>query len=450
MNSFHRKKLVVFMFSLFAFFKDLAHATPDPEDMKEFDSPWNPERAEHYDQLYSELEDSNFLTAVEEAEENFDLTSTEPPVRNREPEEEPHPLDCYLQALNTTDLKTANPSLLRSFRMGLLSWAAYSDLPNFTVMAQKLGYDKVLPLNAEGYKIRGERKVITADSLKAREERSSKNLKSTQVVDTNLYVVQGKDSAAVVFRGTENNAVKTDLKTDLMILPSRLGKLGWVHQGFFAGTKLAWKPLMTALQKLPPNLPIDVGGHSLGAAHAQLMSAQILKKESPTLSKVKSVYESGIETPPVQLRSINLFGSPRVGNGTFKKNFEKLMQEGGAAGHPLEFLSFANDGDPVTVIPSLRYRHVGRPVFFKKGQMFSGKTASRKKAKTLLPYLTQARHWLHNHSMQLYVTNIARELGFDTSSCGDLGPFRSKKTRKTEEKIPLEGIPSSRTHGANK
>jgi pimeloyl-ACP methyl ester carboxylesterase len=109
-------------------------------------------------------------------------------------------------------------------------------------------------------------------------------------------------------------------------LPEEWDQGGSVHRGFKAALAEVWidlKAYITGLQK--NNLRIWMTGHSLGAALATLAAARY--------GNVQGLYT---------------FGSPRVGNQDFKKDFN------------VNAYRFVNNSDIVTrVPPASLYCHVG-------------------------------------------------------------------------------------------
>ena len=133
----------------------------------------------------------------------------------------------------------------------------------------------------------------------------------------------GAQFAALVFRGT------TDVKdwlTDFKLIPASWAGRGLVHEGFAEALKLVWARITASLDtNVPPDCPLFIAGHSLGAALATLASSL---------------------RPP---RALYTFGSPRVGDDDF-----------GATLAAVNNFRVANNRDIVTTVPPpLPFHHVG-------------------------------------------------------------------------------------------
>jgi len=129
--------------------------------------------------------------------------------------------------------------------------------------------------------------------------------------------------AALVFRGT------TDLEdwlTNLQAVPKRWAGSGLVHDGFADALKLVWDKITASLKgNVPPDCPLFIAGHSLGAALATLAAS---------LSQPRALYT---------------FGSPRVGDNDF-----------GATLSGVKNFRVVNNRDVVTTVPPpLTLHHVG-------------------------------------------------------------------------------------------
>jgi len=84
---------------------------------------------------------------------------------------------------------------------------------------------------------------------------------------------------------------------------------------------------------------IWVTGHSLGGGLATLFASRVL-----------SEMERGKH---YKLRGLYTFGSPKVGDNTFKQKFEQL-----ATAHGVTIARFRNENDIVTRVPKLFYAHL--------------------------------------------------------------------------------------------
>ena len=121
-----------------------------------------------------------------------------------------------------------------------------------------------------------------------------------------------------------------DLKTDIDIWLTDWQQGGKVHRGFKEALEEVWPDLLPYVRKLhKKGCKIWITGHSLGGALATLFASR---------------YESA--------QGVYTFGSPRVGNKVFKKNFE------------VKIYRIVNNEDIVPQVPlPIRYVHVGELKF---------------------------------------------------------------------------------------
>ncbi|MGB5746323.1 MAG: lipase family protein [Desulfobacterales bacterium] len=152
---------------------------------------------------------------------------------------------------------------------------------------------------------------------------------------TQCFVASNNQFAVVAFRGSEARLrdgdsdpgyIFADWVANFNFLPEEWDQGGSVHRGFKAALAEVWidlKAYITGLQK--NSLRIWMTGHSLGAALATLAAARY--------GNVQGLYT---------------FGSPRVGDQDFKKDFN------------VNAYRFVNNSDIVTrVPPASLYCHVG-------------------------------------------------------------------------------------------
>ena len=145
---------------------------------------------------------------------------------------------------------------------------------------------------------------------------------------TQYVVAHNMDFILVSFRGTEIKE-KEDILTDAKWIPVDSGQGGDVHQGFKDALDSVWDGLLHSLQKLQSGRTVWFTGHSLGAGLATLAA----DRYAPT---------QGLYT----------FGSPRVGDESFKKDFH------------VNAYRFVNNNDIVTRVPPPGlYSHVGRLLY---------------------------------------------------------------------------------------
>jgi hypothetical protein len=160
---------------------------------------------------------------------------------------------------------------------------------------------------------------------------------------TQCFVLDGDGFVLVVFRGTQVGdfwASAVDVATDAQFILVNDGAGGRAHKGFLQALAKVWSELGAHLRRLSETgdatRAIWFAGHSLGGALATL-SAERAARELD--ARVGGLYT---------------FGSPRVGDKTFKA---RLAERG------LEEKAFrvVHDADIIArVPPAVLYRHVGR------------------------------------------------------------------------------------------
>ena len=155
---------------------------------------------------------------------------------------------------------------------------------------------------------------------------------------TQCYVVSNKKFLVVAFRGTESRKRKDkddirdivkDIKADADIRLVDSGKKGKVHRGFSDALDEVWQDLHVYVKGLQnEGRTVWITGHSLGAALATLAAYR---------------YED--------VQGLYTFGSPRVGNEDFVKDFCVTAYR------------FENNNDIVCKVPpplSGLYAHAGK------------------------------------------------------------------------------------------
>jgi triacylglycerol lipase len=152
---------------------------------------------------------------------------------------------------------------------------------------------------------------------------------------TQCFVASNDKFAIIAFRGSEIwkrkgkfdlNKILADLKADVDIRLTDWPGGGKVHRGFKDALDEVWLELAVYIRRLKDQgCKIWITGHSLGAALATLAADRY--------ANVQGVYT---------------FGSPRVGDGAFKKNFDA------------EAYRIVNNQDIATRVPPPGwYKHVG-------------------------------------------------------------------------------------------
>lgn len=147
--------------------------------------------------------------------------------------------------------------------------------------------------------------------------------------DTQAFVAMKGKSLYVVFRGTSS---KKDAQNDVSIdkVPF-INKGDKVHIGFLSSWDAVKDVIFTNILKMKGYNKIVVCGHSLGAAVATLCAYHI--------SHV-------VEGVTIECCTI---GSPRVGNKTFKDNYDNKK---------IRTLRIVNNNDVVTRSPYIGFYHV--------------------------------------------------------------------------------------------
>lgn len=162
--------------------------------------------------------------------------------------------------------------------------------------------------------------------------------KFISVNNTQLFVAGSNEAVIVSFRGTEKNLADWFNNTKVVLTG---GPLGMIHEGFGLALADVWSKLLDAVKDYQDKgQGLWMTGHSLGAALATLATAKYIERATP----VRGLYN---------------FGSPRVGNGDFAKNFNAEFRE--------KTFRFVNHHDIVTRVPPrlfLGYRHVGQVYYF--------------------------------------------------------------------------------------
>jgi triacylglycerol lipase len=149
--------------------------------------------------------------------------------------------------------------------------------------------------------------------------------------DTQAFLAQSGSFAVLAFRGTEIKK-KKDVATDLKATQISVIE-GGVHKGFRDAYESVRAEIEKSLAGLDKKMPLYITGHSLGAALATVATQELDKKDA-FRDRIAACYT---------------FGSPRVGNATYDRNFKAPIYR------------MVNTTDIVTVIPLLAmgYIHIG-------------------------------------------------------------------------------------------
>lgn len=115
------------------------------------------------------------------------------------------------------------------------------------------------------------------------------------------HAVWNSDEYVLCFRGTEPSEF-SDIKADLNAWPDRAQIGGRVHNGFQNEVEKLWPGVLKHLEANSKNKNIYLTGHSLGGAMATVAASRLN-------DRVSALYT---------------YGSPRVGNREFVKQFKHL------------------------------------------------------------------------------------------------------------------------------
>jgi hypothetical protein len=160
--------------------------------------------------------------------------------------------------------------------------------------------------------------------------------------DTQAFLVSNGEYAVLAFRGTEVTK-KKDIVTD--VRASKVSIIeGRVHRGFLDAYNSIRVDILKALKKVL-GLPLYITGHSLGAALATV-ATNYLENEVVGGAPMRD-----------QIAACYTFGSPRVGNKQYDKEFKSAIYR------------IVNTTDIVTVVPLLAmgYLHIGDVRFLELG-----------------------------------------------------------------------------------
>lgn len=204
--------------------------------------------------------------------------------------------------------------------------------------------------------------------------------------DTQAFLARTKkDDGGMIlaFRGTES---LRDWMTDIDITQVN-GPGGKVHDGFNSALNSVWRKLWKVLNESRGHRSLWITGHSLGAALATLATAKMrLEKEHP-------------------INGLYTFGSPRVGNDEFARNFDNNFW--------WQTFRFVNDKDVVPRVPfrTMNYRHVGTFKFFnnagKEDNTVTWDDLLLDKVKgNIADVLEPSTEGAKDHSMFRYVANL--------------------------------------------
>ncbi len=199
--------------------------------------------------------------------------------------------------------------------------------------------------------------------------------------DSAGFIVANDDVVVVTFRGTKTVAnMLTDLNAQKQ--PFSFGEVGGqVHAGFMSAGESVFAMIKNKIGALQDSeQPILFTGHSLGAALATIAVARRL-------------------VPPGQVFGLYTFGSPRVGDATFARSFDRSFNN--------RTYRFSNYRDPVTGVPPemIGFQHVGRLVYFDDEGVLQHAPSN--------PYqcgLFSMASCVNDHGIRLYRERVAKNI----------------------------------------
>ncbi|KAL8130351.1 hypothetical protein V2J09_019506 [Rumex salicifolius] len=205
------------------------------------------------------------------------------------------------------------------------------------------------------------------------------------VAEDDSVAALGRRDVVVAWRGSVQ-ALEwiSDFMVNLVAAPEVLGRSQeeMVHQGFHSVLEEIKR--LVELYK-DEEISITVTGHSLGAALATLTAVDIV-----TNNLNRRPHKDGDAAANLIPVTAIVFGSPKVGNSSFKKVFSDHEREG-----MLRLLRVRNTPDVVPTLPLLGYEEVGQEVVIDTRQ-----SQYLKPAEVLISF-----HNLHN--LEVYLHGVA-------------------------------------------
>jgi len=168
--------------------------------------------------------------------------------------------------------------------------------------------------------------------------------------DTQGFTALSSDTLYIVWRGSSS---PKDFLKDAQVKKVNFVEPGEkVHNGFYTAFESVKEDLYSSInfilsKKLDKIKSVVICGHSLGAALTVISSYMICKDFPQIAHLVKNV----------------TIGCPRVGNSTFKDNYNKLVPKS---------IRIVNDKDLVTRIPKIGFTHINEGITLnEKGEVIT-------------------------------------------------------------------------------
>ena len=193
--------------------------------------------------------------------------------------------------------------------------------------------------------------------------------------DTQGFTALSSDTLYIVWRGSSS---PKDFLKDAQVKKVNFVQPGEkVHNGFYTAFESVKEDLYSSInfilsKKLDKIKSVVICGHSLGAALTVISSYMICKDFPQIAHLVKNV----------------TIGCPRVGNSTFKDNYNKLVPKS---------IRIVNDKDLVTRIPKIGFTHINEGITLnEKGEVI--------KTSSINPF---------KYFMEIFVSDISGEAAKD-------------------------------------
>jgi triacylglycerol lipase len=210
--------------------------------------------------------------------------------------------------------------------------------------------------------------------------------------ETQAFIAGNSELIILAFRGTEPSKLKDVLADADVFKIEELG--GRIHKGFYKALQFVWEDVSQKIAEFQDNSQsILISGHSLGAALATLAAAQLQQDKG------------------ILANSIYTFGSPRVGDETFRENYDAIFTK--------RHFRFVNNNDVVTRVapsfPPFNYHHVGEMLYFDVDGVLHSDISFWNKFKETIKggiddFLAPGLDLIKDHDMQAYQDNVKKNI----------------------------------------